>query len=108
MFIEKYLSAFNYQQLLEKYDYDFLNCLKEDDFLKIYSLFIKYKFYFVEDIIVNYYEIFMQDEHFVEKQILSLKEKLGDYYNYIIGNNLTYLDYILEGDDENATNSLFV
>ena len=108
MFIEKYLSEFNYQQLLEKYDYDFLDSLKEQDFLEIYSLFIKYNFYFVEDIIVNYYEIFMQDKDFVEKRILLLKDKLGENYNYIIGNDLTYLDWILEGDDGNETDSLYI
>ena len=108
MFIEKYLSEFNYQQLLEKYDYDFLDSLKEDEFLEIYALFIKYHFYFIEDIIVNYYELFMQDKDFVEERILFLKEKLGENYNYIIGNDLTYLDWILEGDDDNDANSLFV
>ena len=108
MFIERYLSEFNYQQLLEKYDYDFINSLKEDEFLEIYSLFIKYRFYFIEDIIVNFYEIFMQDKDFVEEKILFLKEKLGDNYNYIIYNDLTYLGWILEGDDGNETDSLYI
>lgn len=102
MFIKKYLSPFNYEQLYEKYDCFFIESLKEEDFLKIYKIFLKNNFYFIEDIIVNFYEIFMQDEDFIEQRMFLLKNKLGDNFNYIIGNNMTYLNYFLEEGDFNG------
>ncbi len=103
MFIKKYLSQYNYEQLREKYDDWFIDSLNEEQFLKIYTIFRKYNFYFIEDIIVSYYEIFMQDEDFIIQRMPLLKNKLGNNFNYIIGNNMQYLDYFLDdGEDING------
>lgn len=63
------------------------------------NLFKKYKFYFIDDIILRYLEIFDMDEEIVEDKIKNLKEKLGEKFIYIIGNDLRYLDEILDYDE---------
>lgn len=73
-----------------------LNSLDESNFIKIYNLFNKYKFYFVDDIILRYLEIFDMDEEEVENKTNLLREELGEKYIYIIGSNLFYLDEILD------------
>ena len=56
----------------------------------------KYNFYFINDIILNYIEIFELDTKLLEEKLNILKEELGDNYIYIIGNNMRYLEVLLE------------
>ena len=53
----------------------------------------------IDDIVLKYLEIFDMDEDDVEEKINFLHEKLGDRYIYIIGNDLRYLDEILDYDE---------
>ena len=99
MFLEKYVNSTYYNMILNNYNIEYLNSLDEDNFIKIYNLFKKYKFYFIDDIILKYLEIFDMDEDDVEEKINFLHEKLGDRYIYIIGNDLRYLDEILDYDE---------
>jgi len=46
--------------------------------------------------ILNYIEIFELDTKLLEEKINVLKEELGDNYIYIIGNNMRYLEALLE------------
>ena len=78
------------------YDEDYLLSVSEENFKSVYTMFCKYKFYFVKDIIVNYLEIFTLNCKKVEDKIIKLIEMLGNNYNYIIGNDMSYLDYIIE------------
>lgn len=96
MFLEKYLDEFYFKQVLLNYEEGYLRSLDEENFLQIYHLFLKYNFYFVNDIILNYLEIFEMDKTFVLEKLLFLKGKLGDKFNYIIGQDMRYLNYILE------------
>ena len=98
MFLEKYVNSTYYNMILNNYNIEYLNSLDEDNFIKIYNLFKKYKFYFIDDIVLKYLEIFDMDEDDVEEKINFLHEKLGDRYIYIIGNDLRYLDEILDYD----------
>lgn len=95
MFLEKYVSDFYFSQILDNYDKKYLLSIDEQHFLKIYKLFIEYKFYFIEDIILKYLEIFELDYNIVKEKIELLKEKLGNNYIYIIGNKINYLEEIL-------------
>ena len=95
MFLEKYLSKFYYNQILDNYKLEYLKMLDEQNFLKIYKLFIEYKFYFIEDIILKYLEIFEMEYEFVEEKLKKIKDKLGNNFIYIIGNNMNYLNEIL-------------
>ena len=95
MFLEKYVSSVYLDIIYSNYDEDYINCLDEDNFIEIYNLFKKYNFYFINDIILNYLEIFEMDYDDVEDNIISLKDKLGNNYVQIIGNDMSYLDEII-------------
>lgn len=96
MFLNKYLDEFYLEQILNNYDKDYLETVDESNFIAIYNLFKKYNFYFINDIILKYLEIFTLDISYIEKEILKLKDKLGTNYIYLIGNNITYLEEILD------------
>ncbi len=96
MFLEKYLDEFYYNMVLDNYGYEYLKTLDEDNFKEVYNLLMKYNFYFINDIILNYIEIFELDTKLLEEKINILKEELGDNYIYIIGNNMRYLEVLLE------------
>ena len=100
MFIHKYVSDFYFTQIMFNYDIQFLSSLNEEKFLKIYNLFKEYNFYFIEDIILNYLEIFLFEYDDVLKGINLLKEKLGDNFVSIIGKNMTHLDLLLEINED--------
>lgn len=94
MFLEKYMSKLKYDILCDIYDDWYIEELEENTFIKIYNLFKKYNFYFIEDIILNYLDIFDLEEETVEMGILSLKEELGNNFVYIVGNDMRYLERI--------------
>ena len=62
MFLEKYVNSTYYNMILNNYNSECLNSLDEDSFIKIYNLFKKYKFYFIDDIALKYLEILDYDE----------------------------------------------
>ena len=99
MFLEQYLNKIYLDLLYDKYEEWYINSLDENKFLNIYKLFRKYEFYFIEDIIINYLEIFELEIEEVEKGILNLKEKLGNNFIVKIGNDLTYLDELLDNNE---------
>lgn len=96
MFLEKYVNNFYYDQILDNYDEIYLNSLDEQQFLNVYKLLVEYKFYFIEDIILKYLEIFELDYEVVKEKLDNLNEKLGNNFIYIIGNNMNYLNEILK------------
>lgn len=96
MFIEKYLNKVYLELVYDKYEEWYIKQLDENRFNKIYNIFKKYNFYYIEDIIINYLEIFEYEEKLIEKGILNLKDKLGENFIFIIGDNLSYLDLILD------------
>lgn len=101
MFLKKYLDEFYYNLIVDNYDELYLGNLDENSFVKIYELFKKYNFYFINDIILKYLEIFQMSDTYVENEILKLKEKLGDKYICEIGNNMLYLNEIIDNQEFN-------
>ena len=99
MFLEKYLNATYLDLIYSNYNEEYLNTLEEDNFLKIYNLFKSYSFYFIDDIILKYLEIFDMDYNDVLNGIINLKNKLGDNFIYIIGNDMTYLEEIFNEEE---------
>ncbi len=96
MFLDKYLDNFYYDLVYNNYDSSYLEGLDENNFRDIYNIFSKYNFYFINDIILNYMELFEMEPNNVEKGILKLMEKLGNDFVYIIGNDMKYLNEIIE------------
>lgn len=96
MFLDKYLNKIYLDLLYDKYEEWYINQLDENKFINIYNLFKEYGFYFINDIIINYLEIFEYDKELINKGILKLKQKLGDTFIYLIGNDLSYLEELIE------------
>lgn len=96
MFFDKYLNEIYLDMLYDKYEEWYLNKFDEEKFINIYNLLKKYEFYFIEDIIINYLEIFEYDKEVIERNILKLKDNLGDNFIWKIGNNMTYLDELVK------------
>ena len=92
MFLETVLSEVNFNLILDKYDEEYLNDLDPYKFASIYNIFIDNKFYFIEDLITKYLEMFTLNELVVRDAIDSLKEEYGDDYIYHIGKYLSILD----------------
>ena len=99
MFLDKYLNEIYLDLLYDKYEEWYLNKLDENQFLSIYNLLKDWGFYFINDIIINYLEIFEYDQENINNGILKLKEKLGDNFVYLIGNDMSYLEELLENKE---------
>jgi len=95
MFLEKYVNKLYLDLIYSNYDERYINSLDENNFIKIYELLKQYNFYFINDIILNYLEIFEMEYDDVEEKLINLKEKLGNDFVNIIGNNMSYLDEII-------------
>ena len=95
MFYDKYLDDYYLNELFSNYDIHYLRSMDQDNFESVYQVFKKYNFYFIEDIIEEYLEIFEMDKNVVEERILILKDRLGEDYVNKIGEDLSYLDRII-------------
>ena len=87
MWLKDYVDETKYSFMLSIYGNDFIDNLDYDNFINIYNLFKKYNFYFIDDIILNYLEIFQLDVNFVDEKIKYLRHKLGSNFVYEIGND---------------------
>lgn len=96
MFLEKYLDEFYYKEVIDNYYEDYLCNLDESNFLNVYNLLTEYGFYYINDIILNYIEIFTMDVNKVKDKIIELSNDLGDNFVNIIGNDMTYLNNIID------------
>lgn len=96
MFLSTYLNDFYYDLVYKNYDSFYLDRLDKNNFANVYNIFSKYNFYFINDIILNYIELFELNPFDVERGILKLREKLGSDFVYIIGNDMNYLDEIFD------------
>ena len=92
--LNEVLSSNKLKLLYDKYNDYYIDGIDYDNLISIYNLFKKYQFYYIDDILVNYLEIFEKDYDYVEDKILELKEKLGNNFVFIIGNDMRYLDLI--------------
>ena len=100
MFLEKYLSEFKFNLLIENYEEEYLKGLDENNFIFVHALFKRNNFYFIDDIILNYLEIFEMNPIDVVKGIEKLRSQLGEDFVYKIGNDMKYLEEIINIDDK--------
>lgn len=96
MFLEKYLNSTYLDLVYSNYEEDYINLLNEENFNKIYLLLKSYNFYFIEDIILNYLELFEIEENYVQLAIRDIKFSLGDDFVKQIGKNMLLIDEIIE------------
>ncbi len=94
MFLSKYVSDVYYDMIMHEYEEDYLSQLDEEQFQKIYQIFIQKGFTYMEDIILRYLEIFELDEESVQHKLQELEKELGVNYVYIISNHLSLLGRI--------------
>lgn len=94
MFLEKYVNNFYLELIYNNYEEGFLKSLDETNFINIYNLLKENKFYFIDDIILKYLEIFEVEYDDVNNGLINLRNKLGENFVYIIGNNMNYLEEI--------------
>ncbi len=96
MIIDDILNEEEKTLLLEKYDIEYIKTIDIHNFHDVYSLFYRYHFPYINDIIIKYLEIFTLNPAHVEEKILLLKVEYGNDYIDIIGQNLSILEFILE------------
>ncbi len=96
MFLEKYLSPMYLTLLYSNYDNDYLKLLDEENFVKVYMLLKNNNFYFIDDIILDYLELFEIEEKYVELALQDTKSILGTNYVEKIGKKMTIIDTIIE------------
>jgi hypothetical protein len=101
MFLENYLDEFYYNQVLDNYKYEYLENIDVNNFKQIYDILVKYNFDYIEDIILNYIELFELEPSYVEDSIKNLIDELGDNYVRIIGNDMRYFINIIDNEDIN-------
>lgn len=96
MFLDKYLNSTYLELIYDNYDNDYLNVLDEDNFQRVYNLLIDNDFNFINDIVLNYLELFEIDIKYVSSALIDIKKILGDNYVNIISNNMSILDKVIE------------
>ena len=96
MFLDKYLNSTYLDLVYDNYDEDYINLLDENNFNKVYMLLKNNNFYFIDDIILKYIELFEIEEKYVQLAINDIKIVLGENFVSEIGKNMTLLDKIIE------------
>lgn len=96
MFLEKYLNSTYLDLVYNNYEEFYLNSLDEENFYKVYMLLKQYNFYFIDDIILNYIELFEIDVEYVENAILDVKSVLKEDFVNKIGRNMEIIDKVIE------------
>ncbi len=99
MFLKDYLDEFYYNQVIDNYDYNYLCGLDYNNFKQVYDILVKYNFNYIDDIILNYIELFELEPKYVEECIKELRVNLGDNYVRIIGNDMRYFTLIIDSKD---------
>lgn len=96
MFLENYLNSTYLDLVFNNYEEEYLKSLDQENFDKIYRLLKDKNFYFIDDIVLNYLELFEIKVECVSKSLVDFESIVGeDYVNYI-GNNMSSLDKIID------------
>lgn len=96
MFFEKYLNPIYLDLLYDNYEQDYLNLFDENNFKEVYQLLKENNFYFIEDIIINYLDLFEIEAKYVQLALIDVKALLGNDYVKQIGKNMMLVDKIIE------------
>ena len=95
MIFDKYLNDTYLDILYSNYNLDYLKSIDSNNFIEIYNLLKNKGFYFIDDIIINYMDMFELDKECLNKVLTYLEDKMGKDYIKKIGLNMTILDKII-------------
>ena len=76
MIFDKYLNDTYLDILYSNYNLDYLKSIDSNNFIEIYNLLKSKGFYFIEDIIINYMDIFELDSYYLNKVLTYLEDKI--------------------------------
>ena len=95
MFLDKYLDDLRLKILYTNYNEDYLNSLEESSFEEVYTLLKEKGFYYTNDIILNYLELFTIDKKYVEKSLNEIASLIKDNYIEYLGKNMPLFDKVI-------------
>ena len=95
MFIKNYVNDIYFDIICGNYSLDYLINLNENNFKRVYNILKTNDFYYINDIILNYLELFEVEYIYVEKALNTIKNILGENYVQIIGKNMPILDRVI-------------
>lgn len=95
MFLDKYLDDLRLKILYTNYNEDYLNSLEESSFEEIYTLLKEKGFYYTNDIILNYLELFTIDKKYVEKSLNEISHLVKENYIEYLGKNMSLFDKVI-------------
>ena len=95
MFLDKYLDNLRLKILYTNYNEDYLNSLEESSFKEVYTLLKEKGFYYTNDIILNYLELFTIDKKYVEKSLNEISPLIKENYVEYLGKNMSLFDKVI-------------
>ena len=95
MFLDKYLDDLRLKILYTNYNEDYLNSLEESSFEEVYTLLKEKGFYYTNDIILNYLELFTIDKKYVEKSLNEISSLIKENYIEYLGKNMSLFDKVI-------------
>lgn len=95
MFLDKYLDDLRLKILYTNYNEDYLDSLEESSFEEVYTLLKEKGFYYTQDIILNYLELFTIDKKYVEKSLNTIESLIKDNYIEYIGKNMSLFNKVI-------------
>ncbi len=96
MFLDKYLNSTYLDLVYSNYEEAYINSLDADNFHKVYRLLVNNRFYFIEDIILNYLELFEIEAKYIQLALADIQSVLGNHFVEQIGRNMPFIDKIIE------------
>lgn len=96
MFYNNYLNDIYQEILYSNYSEEYLESFNEQNFIEVYNLLKEYGFYYIEDIIINYIELFGIDVKYVRLALENMKNNLTRDFIKIIGSDMTLVNNIIK------------
>lgn len=96
MFYNNYLNDIYQEILYSNYSEEYLESFNEQNFIEVYNLLKEYGFYYIEDIIINYIELFGIDVKYVRLALENMKNTLTKDFIKIIGSDMTLVNNIIK------------
>ena len=96
MFLDKYLNKTYLDLVYSNYELNYINALSEENFDKIFKFLKKEGFNYINDIILDYLELFQIDYTYVQKAFDDVKKIANNNYTKSISHNMTLIDMIIK------------